>query len=227
MHTKKKIAVFDIDGTIFRSALHFELFHGLVHYGIFPNIVVKEIEQYHDDWINRRGAYKDYEMSLITSYSNRIKGKVVEDVENVSRFVLEQKSGYVYVYTRDLIESLREEYLLVAISGAPQEILTQFAQHLKFDYAYGAIYEQIEGKYTGNISFPAYFKKAEILNNFCTEHNLTLDGSLGIGDTIGDVAFLELVEQPIAFNPSQELYAVAKERGWKTIVERKDVIYEI
>lgn len=227
MIKKTKIAVFDIDGTIFRSALHFELFHGLVEYGIFPNIVVKEIEQYHDDWINRRGNYKDYEMSLINSYSNRIKGKVVEDVENVSRFVLEQKNGYVYVYTRDLIESLRHDHILVAISGAPQEILTQFANHLHFDYAYGAIYEQIDGKYTGNIAFPAYFKKAEILRNFCTEHNLTLEGSLGIGDTIGDVAFLELVERPIAFNPSQELYTVAKERGWKTVVERKDVIYEI
>ena len=227
MNTKKKIAVFDIDGTIFRSALHFELFHGLVEYGIFPNIVVKEIEQYHDDWINRRGNYRDYEMSLINSYSNRIRGKVVEDIENVSRFVLEQKNGYVYVYTRDLIESLREEYLLVAISGAPQEILTQFANHLQFDYAYGAIYEQIDGKYTGNIAFPAYSKKAEILRNFCTEYNLTLEGSLGIGDTIGDVAFLELVERPIAFNPSRELYTIAKERRWKTVVERKDVIYEI
>lgn len=227
MIEKKKIAVFDIDGTIFRSALHFELFHGLVEYGIFPNIVVKEIEQYHDDWINRRGHYRDYEMSLVNSYKNRIKGKVVEDIANVSRYVLNQKKDYVYVYTRDLIEELRQDYTIIAISGSPQEIVSQFTKYLGFDYAYGAIYGQEDGKYTGTIDFPAYDRKAEILTSFCKEHNVTLEESIGVGDTIGDVAFLELVDQPIAFNPSKELYSVAKERGWKTVVERKDVIYKI
>lgn len=227
MLNKKKIAVFDIDGTIFRSALHFELFHGLVEYGIFPKIVLKEIEQNHDDWINRRGHYKDYEMSLVNSYCNRIKGKIVEDITNVSRYVLQQKKDYVYVYTRNLIESLRETHTIVAISGSPQEIVSPFTQYLGFDHAYGAVYGQDDGKYTGDIVFPAYHKKAEILTKFCQEHGVTLEGSIGVGDTIGDVAFLELVEQPIAFNPSQELYTIAKERGWKTVVERKDVIYQM
>jgi phosphoserine phosphatase len=48
-----------------------------------------------------------------------------------------------------------------------------------------------------------------------------------VGDTEGDVAFLELVTEPIAFNPNKELYRHAKRMGWKVVVERKDVIYEI
>lgn len=224
---KKKVAVFDIDGTIFRSNLHFELFKGLVEYGIFPSIVLKEIEEYHDDWITRRGHYRDFEQSLIVSYRNRLKGKVAEDIEKVSRFVVAEKMEHVYVYTRDLIEKLREEYTLLAISGSPREVVDAFTANWKFDKAYGTIYGAENGVYTGEVTFASYEVKDTTLKNFCTEHNLTLEGSIGVGDTSGDVAFLNLVEHPIAFNPSRELFETAKEKGWKTVIERKDVIYEM
>lgn len=224
---KKKIAVFDIDGTIFRSNLHFELFKGLVEYGIFPAIVLKEIEEYHDDWINRRGHYRDFEKSLIVSYQNRLKGKVVEDIQKVSKFIVQEKMEHVYVYTRDMIERLRPDYLLVAISGSPCEVVDAFTENWKFDKAYGTIYGSENGVYTGEVVFPSYEVKDTTLKNFCTEHGLSLQGSVGIGDTNGDIAFLNLVENPIVFNPSQELFTNAKQRGWKTVVERKDVIYEI
>ncbi len=225
--TKKKIAVFDIDGTIFRSNLHFELFKGLVEYGIFPAIVLKEIEEYHDDWINRRGHYRDFEKSLIVSYQNRLKGKVVEDIQKVSRFIVAEKMEHVYVYTRDMIERLRPDHLLVAISGSPREVVDAFTENWKFDKAYGTIYGSENGVYTGEVVFPSYEVKDTTLNNFCTERGLGLQESIGIGDTNGDIAFLNLVENPIAFNPSQELFTNAKQRGWKIVVERKDVIYEI
>lgn len=223
----KKVAVFDIDGTIFRSALSLELFHGLVEYGIFPKIVLKEIEEYHEDWINRRGSYRDFEMSLIHSFKKRLKGKVAEDIHEASHFVMQEKMELVYVYTRDLIDRLREEYFLLAISGSPSEIVNEFCSHWKFDKAYGAIYAQKDGIYTGEVAFESYLRKREILESFCSENEFTLKDSVGVGDTIGDVAFLEMVENPIAFNPSRELYDVAKERGWKIVVERKDMIYQL
>ncbi len=224
---KKKIAVFDIDGTIFRSNLHFELFRGLVEYDIFPSIVLKEIEDYHDDWINRRGHYRDFELSLISSYQNRLPGKVVEDIEKVSRYIVAEKTEHVYVYTRDLIEKLRNEYILVAISGSPREIVDAFIEYWKFDKAFGTIYGSENGIYNGEILFPSYHVKDQTLKNFCSQHNISLEGSIGIGDTSGDVAFLNLVEKPIAFNPSRELFEIAKAKNWKTVIERKDVIYEL
>ena len=39
--------------------------------------------------------------------------------------------------------------------------------------------------------------------------------------------FLEMVENPICFNPNEKLYTEAKRQGWKVVVERKDVIYEL
>jgi phosphoserine phosphatase len=41
------------------------------------------------------------------------------------------------------------------------------------------------------------------------------------------MGFLKLVEHPIAFNPNQNLKAAAEANGWKIVVEKKDVVYEI
>ena len=84
-----------------------------------------------------------------------------------------------------------------------------------------------DGKYTGKFHTEMYDLKKETLQAFCNEHNLTLEGSIGVGDTAGDISFLELVENPICFNPNQPLHTAAVERGWKIVIERKDVVYEI
>ncbi|MGH3106097.1 MAG: hypothetical protein ACRDM3_02750, partial [Rubrobacteraceae bacterium] len=50
---------------------------------------------------------------------------------------------------------------------------------------------------------------------------------VGMGDTLSDVGFLEMVETPIAFNPNRGLFEVARQWGWPIVVERKDVIYNL
>jgi len=69
--------------------------------------------------------------------------------------------------------------------------------------------------------------KAKVLERAVQKEGLTLEGSIGVGDTEGDITMLSKVEQPICFNPNQLLYNEAKKQGWKIVVERKDVIYEI
>jgi phosphoserine phosphatase len=54
-----------------------------------------------------------------------------------------------------------------------------------------------------------------------------LEGSVGVGDTEGDISLLEAVELPICFNPNMKLFERAKLKDWKVVIERKDVIYEL
>ena len=59
------------------------------------------------------------------------------------------------------------------------------------------------------------------------EQTPSLAGSIAIGNGASDISMLELVETPIAFNPEKKLFDYAKDRGWKIVVERKNVIYEL
>ena len=98
-----------------------------------------------------------------------------------------------------------------------------------FDKIYGRIYEVDKQKrFTGKLLYLDFISdKAEILKRAVEKEKLTLKGSVGVGDTESDIAFLKMVEKPICFNPNQKLYKYAKRAGWKIVVERKDVVYSL
>jgi len=123
----------------------------------------------------------------------------------------------------------KKGYFLLAISQSPKGILDAFCKDLGFDKVYGRFYELgPSDKFTGEvIDLHLIANKGNIVRRAVAKENLTLKGSYGVGDTEGDIPMLELVENPICFNPNATLYRYAKLNGWKVVVERKDVIYDI
>ena len=224
---KSRVAVFDIDGTIFRSSLQRELIMALVRFDVFPAIVKKELEQNYFSWVNRQGSYEDYIIQVVRSYEKRIAGVSVEDVRRVAQIVIGQQKSRVYTYTRELIEKLRPTHMLVAISGSPIEIVEEFNNFYRFDEVFGMIFQTHDGRYTGEVLEVPIRDKRAVLKKYLLEHNMKLVGSVGVGDGESDASFLEMVSRPICFNPNRNLYKIAKRKGWKIVVERKDVIYEM
>ena len=123
----------------------------------------------------------------------------------------------------------KKGYYLLAISHSPKGIVDPFAKRLGFDKVYGMFYELgPTDKFNGKIADEHLIRnKANILRRAVAKENLTLKGSIGVGDTEGDIPVFELVETPICFNPNMTLYRHAKRNKWKIVVERKDVIYEL
>jgi|TARA_Y100000310_G_scaffold259158_1_gene267757 HAD superfamily hydrolase (TIGR01490 family) len=226
----KKVAIFDVDGTIFRSSLLVELVERLVEEEIFPQNAREEYQKEYALWLDRKGDYDDYIDTVVKSFMTYIKGVHYGEFMNVSEAVVFEHQNRVYRYSRDLIKDLKKKkYYLLAISQSPKAILEKFCKQLGFDKVYGRIYELgPEDKFTGElVDVHLISNKANIVNRAIEKEGLTLEGSVGVGDTENDVSFLEMVEKPICFNPNSGLYRHAKRLGWKIIVERKDVIYEL
>ena len=51
--------------------------------------------------------------------------------------------------------------------------------------------------------------------------------SVAVGDSATDISMLELVGKPIAFNPDGVLVDFAKKHGWRIVVERKNIVYDV
>ena len=227
---KNKIAVFDIDGTIFRKNLHFELINELAWLKIFPAEVRNTLTEVYTNWLEHEGTYEDYRKALVGLYSDHIRGCSYEDVIRATKIVIPFHAKRTYIYAESLIKKLRAEgYHLIAVSGSPSEVVEEYNSHyLKFDHAFGSVYTlDKEGRYTGEAEFEPSKNKGQIVEQYMYEHKLTFEGSYGVGDTESDISFLKLVEHPIAFNPNQNLKAVAEKERWKIVVEKKDVVYEI
>jgi HAD superfamily phosphoserine phosphatase-like hydrolase len=227
---KTKVAIFDIDGTIFRKNLHFELINELVWLKVFPQRVRKTLVDIYANWLNHQGTYEEYRRTLVDLYAEHIAGCSPEDVKKASGIVIPFHERRTYIFAEQLIERLRREnYYLAAISGSPVEIVEEYnRRYLHFDKVLGSVYEVGEnGKYTGQAIFEPTKNKGLAAKQLVFENHLTLEGSYGIGDTESDQSLLELVEFPIAFNPNQNLKEIAQKKGWRIVVEKKDVVYEI
>lgn len=227
---KRPVAAFDIDGTVFRSSLALELVERLVEKDIFPPESRALYEQERVRWLDRKGDYQAYIDKVVESFRKQIKGASFEEVANAAGEIIEEKKDRVYRYTRDLIRNLKGKgYYLLAISHSPKFIADGFGYEAGFDKVYGFFFASgPSGNFTGTIEDEDLIRnKAAILQRAVRKEDLTLERSVGVGDTESDIPLLESVETAIAFNPNSVLYTHAKRRGWKIVVERKDVIYEL
>lgn len=225
---KKKVAIFDIDGTIFRNSLLIELHWKMVKVGIIPRSAIARLDKRYWQWVQRKGSYQDYLDDVIESFDEFVTGVPTSTVQQLARKVVKVQSSIVYRYTRALVEKLRKTHLLVAVSGSPQIVVGEFARAWKFDYYIGTQHQVRDGKFVGVKSWVASADKKEALRRLQKQYGFTLGrGSVGVGDTESDIPIFKLVDIPICFNPTSGLYKVAAKQGWLSVVERKDAIYEL
>ncbi len=226
----RRVVIFDIDGTIFRSSLTIELVNALVAAGIFPRSAHAEFAKEKLAWLDRKGDYAAYIQAVIRVFVGNIRGVPYKEFARIAEEVVAEHKDRVYRFTRDLIKNLKKkDYFLLAISHSPKSILDHFCKRLGFNKVYGMVYELgPTDRFTGVVlDEHLIMNKALIVHRAVAKEGLTLTGSVGVGDTESDIPFLELVERPICFNPNAKLYAHARRNGWRVVVERKDVVYKI
>ncbi len=226
----KKVAVFDVDGTIFRSSLLIQVVSKLIEKKAFPADAARIYEREYLRWLDREGDYQEYIDAVVRAFVGHLKGVHYSALADSAEEVVEAQWKRVYRYTRDLIKDLKaRDYYLLAVSHSPKTVLDKFCPRLGFDKSYGMVYEiGPQELFTGNVvDEHLIFNKANILKRALEREGLTLEHSYGVGDTETDVPFLEMVAQPICFNPNAKLFRHAKRMKWKVVVERKDVVYEL
>src|SRR5919202_2526655 len=226
---REPLAVFDVDGTLFRRGLLPALTRRLVEEEIFSEGVREELSRDYYAWVERRGSYETYDKLVMELFLRELEGVPVAELRRCATIEVETHGRRLHMYTRDVTLRLkRAGYYLLAISGSPQEILDLFLKPLGFDRSWGTVLgHDAEGRYTGEVLEDPFKNKRRVLQEFLEQEGVGLEGSVGMGDTLSDVGFLEMVGIPIAFNPNRSLFEAARRWGWPIVVERKDVIYNL
>ncbi len=220
-------AVFDIDGTVIRWQLYHAMVDALLRQGYIDTKRFEAVRIARMNWKRRVGidSFKEYEEELVQVFDEALKGLPVNMLEMAAQTVFGEYKEQVYAYTRDLIHQLKsQDYLLFVISGSPSLIVKKLAEHYGFDDYAATDYSQKNGYFTGEQTI-TIGKKGELLQGLIAKHGLETEGSIGVGDSEGDIAMLELCDRPIAFNPSKRLLEYAQAKQWEIVVERKNVTY--
>lgn len=225
----KKFAVFDIDGTLIRWQLYHAVVDALANKKLLGQKAKNTLHQARMVWKRREhpDAFRGYEKALIQVYEEALPRLTTEQFDTTVEEVAKEYKKQVYTYTRQLAKDLKaKDYTLLAISGSHEELVGHIARQYSFDYWVGTRYMRKDSKFTGE-KFVASKDKKAVLEELVKEHRLSLKDSIGVGDSKSDVAFLKMVDQPIAFNPDRELFDIARKSRWKIVIERKNVVYEL
>lgn len=225
----RPFAVFDIDGTIIRWQLYHALGDQLAKRRHISPEAFQRVRTARMDWKRRTGedSFQQYEMELVGVFDEALTNLKVADFGRAAETVFEEYKDQVYTYTRDLIRELQSKnYLLFAISGSPSIIVQKLADYYGFDDFAATTYEAKDGHFTGHKEL-SLGRKPELLKALIAKHDADLQNSIAVGDSEGDITMLELVEHPIAFNPSKKLFRHACDRGWQVVLERKNVVYRL
>ncbi|HMT19046.1 MAG TPA: HAD-IB family phosphatase [Candidatus Saccharibacteria bacterium] len=227
MSEKRKFAAFDIDGTISRNALFAQVVSALVDRDILPKKYRSEIDDVYEKYRTRdsKDAYKDFVSLNVELLLRHMRELEISTYKQVVDEVIPKNARYTYTYTANLIKQLKSEgFFLIALSGSEMYSVQAFCRSLGFDISYGTVYGEQNGFFSDEVE-QIIHRKDTFLKRFIAEHDLTIEGSVAVGDSSGDISMLEFVERPIAFNPEDTLYEHARQKGWEIVVERKNVVY--
>jgi HAD superfamily phosphoserine phosphatase-like hydrolase len=172
-------------------------------------------------------SFRAYEQQVIKEYELALKHVSFAELDEAIELVFGEYKDQVYVYTRELIKTLKKKgYMLLAISGSQAEIIKRIAEHYGFDDFEATVYQRGPKGFTGKKTVASQHKD-KILMELVRKHSLSYESSIAVGDSASDIVMLEMVEEPIAFNPEQHLFEHAKRKGWKVVLERKNMFYEM
>lgn len=226
----RPFAVFDIDGTIIRWQLYHAIADALAKTGHIDADLFKQAREARMQWKKRVGddAFKEYEEKLVGIYDKALVTLSADDFMAAVGQVFDEYKQQTYIYTRDLIRSLQEKnYLLFAISASQEEVVEMLARYYGFDAWAGSKYPRQGNHFTGKKVPLKRDLKVKTLQRFIEQFDATNRGSIAVGDSDSDIPMLETVEQPIAFNPDKKLFQHADKQGWKIVLERKNMVYEL
>ena len=104
---KQRFAVFDVDGTIFRSSLLIQVVNKLIAEDVFPKGAAQVYEKEYERWVNREGEYQEYIDAVVQAFLKHVKGVHYGVLADAAEQVVAEQWKRVYRYTRDLLKELK------------------------------------------------------------------------------------------------------------------------
>lgn len=219
----RPLAVFDVDGTRFKSACVEKTIDAAIEQRVFDAANFEETMAKRRLWqaSNNEGVYQAYLNHMVGAFMTSITGVEVERFNLVIDQVVREHQVRQFSYTRNLAHILKASHEMLAISGSPEMVVKPMVSGDGFDRVIGSTFEVVDGHYTG---LAVSVNKEAVLEEVAGSEQ---EISVAVGDTIGDKAVLERAICPIVFNPSATLRRFAREHRMPIVLENKDAVTQL
>jgi len=213
----KRVAIFDIDGTIIRNISSERVFFRyLINKGIVTSKDLLELANaFIRNLLHLKGLY-------VRENKYYLKNKEYEIIVSaVIDCFKEQITPHISTAALKEISRLKNSgYLIVLLSGTLSPLVDCFRQYCNADIGVGtSLSVDDEGMITGEIDgIHSYSSgKVKIVNHLVSEYDIDLSSSYAYANQYLDVKFMRMVGHPVAVNASPMLRLYAKINRWKML----------
>ena len=223
MKMLNKIALFDIDDTIYNGGLIYRLMEAEVRDGLLDKKYIDEVYMYKAMGEKGEIEYEDQARKVVIAWTAGFKDKEYEKVAQHALEFISADLFHFYSFSKPLLSLLEKTHDRIIISNEPQFVGEAILNILNFNESNCTTFETKDGILTGNVSRfnSTQVDKKKSVRDILAHYEY--NGSFAFGDSVGDIGMLEEVENPICINSSKKLIDIASKKGW-VIAEQNNIL---
>lgn len=215
---KKRVAFFDVDGTLLKSTI--------VHYYIYLRSAVMPFPLKYF-WLIGFLPKTIYYLILDRISRTRFnqvfyrnyRGMVVAEAKALSAKMFETSlRPKIFAEAVSQIQEHKEQgTAVVLVTGSLDFIVQPIADYLGVDAVLAPQLREADGRFTGELTTAPLIgeEKAKAVRSYANRHEISLAESYAYGDSGSDLPMLECVGNPVAVNPGKKFRQKALESGWE------------
>lgn len=228
-----KLAIFDVDGTLFKGNLGIEFLKVLLAKQLFPPEIGAQIMQWY-------AKYKSGEVEkalavdeIYKLYSQGMTGMSIDTATTVAAETFNNVKENIFPFAKTLVDQVvANGYTVILLSGSPVEMISEMANYLGIatDQISAGTLEIQDDKFTGKvISYPGSAEQkiseiTKLLEKLGIEPDWS--SSIAMGDNERDSLILSKVGKAYAFEPNDVLRDLATGNNW-SIVDKDNILISI
>lgn len=204
---EKKLACYDIDGTLTKGMLATPLVISEYQRGFVNTTTCIELAKLVIE--NKLGIY-NYEKALdqlLRVHALGLKGQSEAELKNHAEKFIRQHDSIFRKSGRAVINLLRDSHDQIIVTAEPRYIAEAVQEYFRMDGAISTQYEIVNGIFTGKVAIPL----ASFDSKLISIEDRDIDFALG--NTKADKGMLENATHPICFYPTKELKKIAEEKA--------------
>jgi HAD superfamily hydrolase (TIGR01490 family) len=217
----KRVAFFDIDGTLYNGNLGLDVGKYLVGLRLISRMVLLRAIFLGFLYKLRLISYDKFGVLGMSLLEDVLSGKEVERVLRVVEDFYEVTDLNLNKKVLGLLQDLKDkDFFIVLVTGEPDFLMRPFIAKVGADVSLTTELElDKKGKFTGKIleNLSTNKGKYEVFKRFVEKEGVDLTESVAVGDSEGDLGMLEACGRAICVNPTRGLLKVARVKGWGVI----------
>ncbi len=201
----------DIDGTFYKWQLLIDLVNWIAESFPEKSGITAPLRQAINDYHHQVTPFSRVIELLLLAIPEVFAGIAKKRVANIAANHIEATYNRVYAFPKAVYQAAKDSRaakprVLVAITGAPNEVAEPLCAKYGFDVVIGAYYKtDSHGLYTGKRDIDSGIDKGKILDAVKAISNINWSEAMALGDSETDISMFERCGYSYAVNPNSHL----------------------